>query len=115
MKKINVYSTNVTAFRFGEDTDLIIKKCGYVEIENSDKDNFQKAEDVWELLNWSEYQKDKPENVHSDICACGSGVIIEIDNKFYLSLSFGFKEGNSIKELKQNLIDNPNLIFGLNN
>lgn len=112
---INIFTTNYYEILRGKETEISIEQHGYVKIEEDGKFNdYDYAEEAWKIINWSEYQKEKPDNCYSDICIAGSKVIFEVNDKYYIALSIGFKKMNSIKEVKlffEKGIKNPSIFF----
>lgn len=106
--KYNIYLSNHSDIYRGIEKQVHIIPHGCV-LTSINGDDFTKAEEVWQLLNWSEYAKDKPQNVYSDICSCGSGTIIEFENgRCFVSLSFGFKEFDNLRAVQSYIEENRN-------
>lgn len=78
--KVNVWQVgfdNIKAYMLREGEKAICKEKGYVVID--DLKNWE--EEVWDLLNWSCWTDEKPENVHSSLEYCNSDIILQIEGK----------------------------------
>ncbi len=78
--KVNVWQVgymDMKAYMLREEDKAICKERGYVLVEN--KPGWE--EDAWNLLNWSCWTYEKPEDVHSSLGFCNSDIILQIDSK----------------------------------
>ena len=99
MIRVNVYNYNIVEMIKNPTIDFVILPTGYVLTNQKELD--EQLEDVFYQLNWSNWTKEKPKEVHSTIDSCGSGVILNIDGskEFYLSMSVGWKKFDTFRDL----------------
>ena len=101
---IKVTTLNVSQIINKQADKFCLDDHGYVVLdderfEKMNRDLNDAAKYAWVKVNWSEYCEEKPKEVHSDIMSYGSGVVFEINNKFILTMLFGFKDFDSKEEL----------------
>lgn len=96
--KVNIYTLTMSK------RDIVSR--GYAYIKSFD------LNELWHMCNWVCYSNSKPANLFSDIQSANSDIIFHDVNseKYYLSLSFGWKSFNTLEEIK-NWINN-NKMFG---
>lgn len=89
---------NILKIPFGywyTDIPLTINEAGYIEQQEFD------AEECWNLLNWSCWTEEKPENVFSHLSVCNSDIIlynVESDT-YHVCLPFGWKEFTNYNQM----------------
>jgi hypothetical protein len=88
--KVNVWQVGYTTER-----DYVLREnaqccnMGYVEVPETE----DWEEKVWNLLNWSCWTSDKPENVHSPLDHCNSDVILQSEGstRYMCAKSIGWE------------------------
>lgn len=72
--KVNVWQVGYTTERdYVLHENAQCRNMGYVEVPETE--NWE--DEVWNLLNWSCWTSDKPEEVHSPLTHCNSDVILQ--------------------------------------
>ena len=94
--KVNVWQLGYNTYKdFKLNQNIQCREQGYVLIDSID--NWE--EKVWDLLNWSCWAKNKPEEVHSPLTHCNSDIILQIEgtNLYKVSEFVGFTEHPSLE------------------
>lgn len=93
--KVNVWQVGYTTQR---DTVLRCnaqcRNMGYVEI--AEEEGWE--EDVWNLLNWSCWTSNKPENIYSPLDHCNADIVLQIEgtSEYKAAMVSGWKTFSSL-------------------
>lgn len=111
--KVNVWQLGYITFKDHLNWNKDKAQCrdmGFVVLDEK-KDLWE--EDVWNLLNWSCWTEDKPDNVKSPLTHCNSDIIINIEgtNNYLYAKSVGWGEANSLEDAKKKMKEDIDCSF----
>lgn len=107
-EKVNVWQVGFMdrkSSMLKDGSQAVCKERGYVLVENDE----YWEEEAWNLLNWSCWTDEKPEDVHSQLDHCNADIIVQKEGTCcYKAAQFaGFKNYSSLDMAVEDLKSHP--------